>query len=944
MARAAPALVTFNRGVISPDALARTDIDRVAASAETQTNFFPKQLGPMMFRPGTEYLKRTEDLSDESYIIPFVFATDDTAIIELGGDRCKISDADGNILTNDAGAAAVVLDPDFTNSPVAWINISDVGGNVLVAPGVTNEEFPALTLSSSEFGLYGNRYSAGRIQQNVTVPANVRKTLRIRVSKNYEPVTFYVSNNSSLTPNVVGKYTLGPGEHLIRFSSSVTTVALIFEYFGDGLAVVDYCQFLENSSNSEFEIDLGDIGIDCGIAPRSMRHVQSGDIVYVSNIGDYDEDKIFAQGRTLPPPDKGILFKIERRPNDSWSVVHYQPRNGPFQLINTSSVTLSVAAGPNPGTVYVTPSAQIFKENLIGSLIRVESIGQLVTTDASADGQFASEIRVTGVGTGRLFNISITGVWTGTVTLQRSVGVTGAWTNVATYTGNTTTTLNDGFDNSIIFYRLGFDTGGWASGTATVTLSIDSGSIVGVGRVVWVDTVSGVSSNLRAVCVILKAFGPGDATETWSLGSWSYPNGFPSAPELFEGRLWWVGQDRLYGSVSDNFESYDDLVEGDSGPIQRSIAYGPVEKLRWVKGAQRLYLGGQTAEHVVKSSSFDEPLTPADLSIRQTSNAGSCDTDALLLDGGILFGQRGGRRLYELTITENSVESQNQDLSLLCPEVLSGRIKSMAVQRTPETRVFCVLEDGKIAMLVYNRIEDLRGWVPMELNSRFKAVQVFVLPSDDEDRVYFQVEVIDPGRSDDGFHYILRLAKESDCVGGSLHFQLDAFQYSNSAPVTSISYSCGYSGQTVLGWGDGQYLGELVVDGSGQVQLGGTYTSVVVGVGYTGQYKSSKLAYAAKPGYTALLQPKRVTHLGLMMRNVMTEGLKYGPEFTRLDDMPLVDDEVGTIPAMYTELDRENMPFNGEWDTDSRICLQITAPYIATVQAITFVIETEEKE
>ena len=45
----------------------------------------------------------------------------------------------------------------------------------------------------------------------------------------------------------------------------------------------------------------------------------------------------------------------------------------------------------------------------------------------------------------------------------------------------------------------------------------------------------------------------------------------------------------------------------------------------------------------------------------------------------------------------------------------------------------------------------------------------------------------------------------------------------------------------------------------------------------------------------------------------------------------------GTI---WNEFDDPAAPFLGEWDTDSRICLQVEAPYPATVKAVVFGIQT----
>ena len=67
------------------------------------------------------------------------------------------------------------------------------------------------------------------------------------------------------------------------------------------------------------------------------------------------------------------------------------------------------------------------------------------------------------------FNLSLSGTWVGTVTLQRTFDEGTTWLDVADYTAN----IEDrGFEpESGVQYRAGFKTGEYTSGTAVVRLS-----------------------------------------------------------------------------------------------------------------------------------------------------------------------------------------------------------------------------------------------------------------------------------------------------------------------------------------------------------------------------------------------------------------------------------------------------------------------------------------
>lgn len=77
-------LLAFNRGVISPRGLSRIDLERMAMSAETQTNWVPRVLGSMMIRPGLEYIGSGRFPTFPFRNIPFTFGVDDTAMLEMG--------------------------------------------------------------------------------------------------------------------------------------------------------------------------------------------------------------------------------------------------------------------------------------------------------------------------------------------------------------------------------------------------------------------------------------------------------------------------------------------------------------------------------------------------------------------------------------------------------------------------------------------------------------------------------------------------------------------------------------------------------------------------------------------------------------------------------------------------------------------------------------------
>jgi hypothetical protein len=136
--------------------------------------------------------------------------------------------------------------------------------------------------------------------------------------------------------------------------------------------------------------------------------------------------------------------------------------------------------------------------------------------------------------------------------------------------------------------------------------------------------------------------------------------------------------------------------------------------------------------------------------------------------------------------------------------------------------------------------------------------------------------------------------------------------------------------------------GSLSADGSGVVALGGTYTNVFVGLPYRGRYKSAKLAYGAQGG-TALLVPKIVDQIGLLMMDVHRDAVRVGPSFTKLTKYIIKSDTLDVLAdseAVKSVHDAIQQPLGGTWSTDSRVCIQVNAGHPATIGGIAMSIKT----
>jgi hypothetical protein len=891
-------LLAFNRGLVSPLALARVDLKRLALSAEQQTNWMPRSLGSMMLRPGLQYIGSTKSDAQAKHI-PFVFSTDDTAIIELTDSVMRVRVSESVVARGSVSSA--VTNGNFTSNITNWTDADESGA--------------ASTWHASGYAqLVGTGFNSAILRQEVTVGAsdqNDEHALRIVVVRGR--LTLRIGSSAG-GQQYVSDTTLGVGTHSISFTPTGN--------FHIQLANRTAYACLVDSVNVESSGDM-EIPTPWAAADLSkLRWSQSGDVVFVACEG-------YQQRR------------IERRVSTnsrSWGISLYQPEDGPFRIVNTSTITLTPSA--ITGDITLEASKDYFTSSNVGSLIRIGSVGQRVELDISAENQFTDSIRLSG--TDRTITIEKGGTWTATLTLQRSVGEEGNWVDVTTYATSGNTTYSDGLTNQVIYYRIGVKTGNYTSGTVEAALEFAAGSITGVCRITAFTDATTVSAQ------VLRDLGNDTASDDWAEGEWSDRRGWPTSVALYEGRLWWAGKDKIIGSVSDAFESFDDDTEGDSGPINRSIGSGPVDVINWLLALQRLMVGAEGAEVSARSTSFDEPLTPTNFNVKEASTQGSKAVAAVKVDTRGVYVQRSGYRVFELAYEINSNDYASTDLTILNPDLGNPGFTHLAVQRQPDTRVHALRSDGTVAVLLYNPAEDIKCWVEIETDGEVE--DIFTLPGTAEDAVYYLVK-----RTIDGStkRYLEKWALESECIGGTLNKQADSFitfSQSAAATVTGLDH---LEGEDVVVWADGKCLddadGEIATFtvSSGSITLtdgGASYSAAtgVVGLPYTARFKSAKLAYGASLG-TALGQRKRLSRLGLILYKTHHLGLRYGRDFDNLNDLPQsVDGAIVAADTIHDSFDQDALSFPGAIETDARLCLEASAPRPAQIMAAIAGVATDD--
>jgi hypothetical protein len=880
MSKSMNAMLTFQRGILSRLGLARIDLARTSLSAEIMSNWMPRILGSMSLRPGLQYTGATKS-NNKSRSLPFVASITDTARVEVTEGVLRIW-VDDSLVTRGTVTAAVT-NGSFTSDVTGWTD-SDEGGAT------------SAWLTGGYLALLGNGTNAAIRDQQVTVnEVSTEHALRITIARG--PVVLRVGSTSG-GDEYLEERTLGTGVYSFAFTPTGNFHIRLFSR--ENYTVLVDSVAVESAGVLEFSVPWQEDDLTL------IRRVQSGDVIYTACRG--------FQQRV-----------VSRHGAGSWSVALYEPTDGPFRPINATPVTITPSA--LSGDITLTASKSLFKTGHVGALWRMDSTGQTVTDSFSAQNDFSSEIRVTGIGGQRSFGIQITGTFVATLTLQYSVAEPGNWVDVTTYTAPTSTSYADDLDNQIIYYRIGIKTGNYTSGTAAITLSLTSGSITGVARVTAYTSPTVVSA------VVLRAFGATTASSDWWEGRWSDHRGWPSAVSLHEGRVWMGGNDKILGTISDDFTGYDDGFEGDAGPISRSIGEGPVDNINWMMSLGRLIIGTESSSANIepvrmesnsilsaRSNSFDEPLTPTNFNLKYANTTG-------------IYVDQSGTRLMSVGYDLQANDYLSSDLFMLAPDIAEDGITALGIQKNPDPRVHAPIADGTAIVLVYDKLEDVRGLVKVETDGIIE--DVCVLPRVGEDAVYLTVKRTINGST---VRYHEKMARLSECRGGTLNRQADSFVVYSGAATTTITGLSHLEGQDVVAWGNGKDLGTYTVSagqiaGLTSVATGESeaVTSAVIGLSYEALWKSGKQSIANALG-VPLNQDKRIDSIGLILADTHKDGLYYGPDFDNLDPLPQEEDgETVEDDTVHEAYDKPMITFPGEWTTDARFCLKAVAPRPCTV-------------
>lgn len=571
------------------------------------------------------------------------------------------------------------------------------------------------------------------------------------------------------------------------------------------------------------------------------------------------------------------------------------------------------------GDVVLIPSTALFVTGAAGDIDRLYKITHkrfqsVVSGNISGTGVIDQSIDVKGSWT-----FTTTGNWAATIEIQRLAEGTNEWEVFRTYTssitngqGSRNVQKSDVEEADNVQYRIYVRSGGTGDGFAE--LEVDSSTQDSIFKVTQVNN----STSANATAIIPAS--TQRVSSRWAAGSWSHTdiNGWPSAVTFFDERVVYGftntdGQNVWLSGIGD----FEDFEPGINDSDAFTLALPTANRGRWLGSLDALAAGTTGDEWRIRSTSFDQALTPTNFSIKQQTARGSTDIQALEVNDAILFVDYVARKIREFTWSEAKQKFVSPDLTALIEDITLGGITSMAVQRNPDSIIWMTLASNPyLISMTYEREQNVVAYAEHPLGGNGIAESVSVIPGTTEDRVTLTVKRTVNG----SVVRFIETMQSRQWTDDKDAYYVDA-GLTDTGGDTTITGLSHLEGELVNIWGDGiEQQSKVVVNG--QVEAEHPADTYQVGL---------PIDYEVSPMRLDVNTPKGTTHgsikkIGeLVFSFYKSQGVKYG-NGTDTRDIPLEGTDLFTgdvtVPA-----------FDG-FSTEDNIFISGSGPGPCTLRAI----------
>lgn len=376
-------------------------------------------------------------------------------------------------------------------------------------------------------------------------------------------------------------------------------------------------------------------------------------------------------------------------------------RRGPFRDSNTNEA-ITVSTNGTIGNVTLTASAPIFKPGHVGApfLLEAADFGSIPAWEVGISGVVAGSSKRRS--DGRVYVAASSGR-TGSVQPTHSQG-----------------TESDGMES-------GQDVGDKGPYGVKWTYLHDRHGMVQITG--YISPTQVTATVTRRLADDLKTAG----SWRWAHGAFSEAEGWPHLVCIWAGRLIFFKGVELFASVAGDLTNFAPLT--DSGSFTPDMAFrrtlDAADPPLWVKADDQLLVGTASGELLIGQINMSAPLAGDNIKAPAQSSYGSAPVWPVDIGTGVVFVQRGGRKVREAAYEFERDRFVGLNLNVWSRHISRSGIRQLAFQQEPEQMLWGVRNDGILACHAHSPEQQTKGFARVAFaNGEISILSAVSIPSD----------------------------------------------------------------------------------------------------------------------------------------------------------------------------------------------------------------------
>ena len=284
-------------------------------------------------------------------------------------------------------------------------------------------------------------------------------------------------------------------------------------------------------------------------------------------------------------------------------------------------------------------------------------------------------------------------------------------------------------------------------------------------------------------------------------------------------------------ATSNNFNSSRPLISSDA--LELPLADREVNEIRHLIPFKDLIALTSNSEYKINGSDGVFQANPMPVAVIQSAY-GASHVQPIVSGSMVLFVEAGGNVLRELGYEYLSDSYNGDELSLFASHMFEGKeIIYIGYAKAPYRLVYVIFTDGTMAVLTYNKKQEMCGWARYETQGKFESVAC--IKEGLEDVAYFVINREIDGKN---VRYIER-TKSRVINNAKKAFLVDcglSAEFEN--PVETLSGLEHLKNKDVIALCDGGVVENLQVDSSGKVKLPYKARNIAIGLPFEFEFET----------------------------------------------------------------------------------------------------------